>query len=1043
MMHWCRALTTWGWFLALAALPSCPTRGGEAPDVAFDFESGDLQGWSVVEGKFDRMVADWEFFHNRPTVKFNKQGRYYLNTLELRNKSRTDDLMGVIESPVFLLRGTRVTLLVGGGKHRETYVALCTEDGKEVKQARGRNVETFLPVTWEVPELTGKRVFLRVVDRRKGHWGHITLDDVRAEGEIDAKATAARRAGAERRARQARRRQLVAASHGTLTSLRQAVEHLVETFGPGYPKGKDFLARLAALEGRAKKTSAEELASLEADVQALQRQALLANPLVSGHPIVFVARRQYRGDHHNTATMFQTGEINTRSFTGGGALKLLEFTGETDEAGVPTAKVTTLVDVPQGVARDPEVSFDGKRVLFSMRRDIQDDYHIYEVQVHRGSAPGAADTKPEPRQLTFGAGVSDFDPLYLPDGRIAFSSTREPKYCMCNRHIMGNLFRMDADGANVHQIGRSTLHEGHGTLTPDGRILYDRWEYVDRNFGDAQGVWTCNPDGTNHVLYFGNNTRSPGAMLDSRVIPGSERFIATFSSCHDRPWGALAIVDRRIGMDAKAPVLRTWPPSAIDLVMVGNYDTFKRVKPKYEDPYPLSVGGTAQAAGTTFLCSRQVRGEQMGIFLLDTFGNEVLVHAEAPGCFDPMPLAPRARPVVVPDRINLAKADGSFYIYDVYIGTGMEKVERGTVKAVRVVESPEKRFWSRANWQGSGTQAPGMAWNDFNNKRILGTAPVEPDGSAYFRVPADKFVYFQLLDADGMMVQSMRSGTITRPGERTGCVGCHENRLMGIPNGFKAAYTRPPSVLEPWYGEPRRFNYVTEVQPVFDKHCIRCHDFGKPGTKKVTLAGDLTLGFSVSYMELRRKNLVRVPGAGPANVLMPYSWGSHASPLAQVLRKGHNNVKLDPESFARIVTWIDINAPYYPEYASSYPGNLYGRSPLDGKQLGRLSKLTGLTLGRQSHTPQISLTRPELSPCLSRIANRDSAEYREALAILQAGKAMLAQRPRMDMPGAKLLGVEAEREAKYQRLARLEARSRESLRSGGKFYPEKSEGSSK
>lgn len=152
--------------------------------------------------------------------------------------------------------------------------------------------------------------------------------------------------------------------------------------------------------------------------------------------------------------------------------------------------------------------------------------------------------------------------LYLPDDGIAFSSTREPKYCMCNRHIMANLFRMEADGANIHQIGKSPLFEGHSSLLPDGRLLYDRWEYVDRNFGDAQALWTANPDGTAHAVYWGNNTASPGAVIDARAIPGTELVLAVFGSCHDRPWGALAILDRRLGLDGPDPVVRTWPADA-------------------------------------------------------------------------------------------------------------------------------------------------------------------------------------------------------------------------------------------------------------------------------------------------------------------------------------------------------------------------------------------------------------------------------------------------------------------------------------------------
>ena len=213
---------------------------------------------------------------------------------------------------------------------------------------------------------------------------------------------------------------------------------------------------------------------------------------------------------------------------------------------------------------------------------------------------------------------------------------------------------------------------------------------------------------------------------------------------------------------------------------------------------------------------------------------------------------------MIPSRIDLAKTDGYFYVEDVYVGTGMERIERGTVKSLRVVESPEKRFWTGPAWDGgTGQQAPGMAWNDFNNKRILGTVPVEADGSAYFAVPADTFVYFQLLDEQGLMVQSMRSGTIVRPGETSGCVGCHESRRSSA----RAAVHRPGVAhagrepLQPWYGPPRLFSYTAEVQPAFDKHCVSCHDYGKDAGKKLNLAGDLGLIFNTSYVELRQQGL--------------------------------------------------------------------------------------------------------------------------------------------------------------------------------------------
>ncbi len=786
-------------------------------------------------------------------------------------------------------------------------------------------------------------------------------------------------------------------------SFRAAVEDLMATFGDRYPHGRQYLDRLDAVKNK------EEL-------ETLTREALIANPLVSGQPILFVLRQQYRSDHHNTATMFQTGEINTASFTGRAAIKTIDFAHD--------GEVKTLLEVPQGVARDIEVSFDGRKVLFSLRHDRADDYHLYEI-----SADGS-----ELKQLTFGSGISDIDPIYLPDGRIVFTSTREPKFCMCNRHIMGNLFSMNGDGSNVQQIGHSTLHEGHSSLLSDGRIIYDRWEYIDRNFGDAQGVWCVNPDGTNHSIYWGNNTNSPGAVLDARAIPGTELFIANFSSCHDRPWGAIAIVDRRLGLDGRGPVLRTWPANAIDLVGNGNYDTFVPVNPKYEDPYPLS--------DKYFLCSRMTgNGEQMGIYLIDTFGNEIQLHAENLGCYDPMPLGPRTKPPAMPERIDLTEEQGYFYISDVYKGTGMDRIERGSVKYLRVVESPEKRFWTDAYWLGEGTQAPGMAYDDFNNKRILGTVPVEEDGSAYFAVPADTWVYFQLLDENGMMVQSMRSGTITRPGEMAGCVGCHEYRRGSITRDSQPlAMQRPARQLEPWHGPTRLFGYLAEVQPVFDKHCVSCHDYGQEAGEKLNLAGDLGLMFNNSYLQLRTKGYVKVPGAGPFQTLMPKSWGSHASPLVKVLVEGHgkpeidDKIQLDKESLDRIITWIDINGPYYPEYASAYRQNLYGRSPLDPQQLGRLGKLVGMNLSEQGLSSQISFTRPELSPCLTKLG-KQSDEYREAISIINAGKQMLAQRPRADMPGFKLVDpTEIDQQAKYQAQLETEQKMRAAIAAGQKKY---------
>ncbi|VGO19722.1 HzsA-related protein [Pontiella sulfatireligans] len=789
-------------------------------------------------------------------------------------------------------------------------------------------------------------------------------------------------------------------------AVRAAIEDLMATYGDDYPNGRNYLKKLEGAD--------------DAQLEKVQREALAANPLISGQPILFVVRRQYKSDHHNTATLFQAGEINAHKYDPPGVLKMLDISNDWN--------VSTVFDPgPTGIARDPELSFDGGKIIFSMRKSIDDDYHIYEINIDGTGL----------RQLTFATGISDIDPFYLVDGSIAFSATREPKFCMCNRHIMANLFRMDADGANIHQIGKSTLFEGHGSLMPDGRILYDRWEYVDRNYGDAQGLWTVNPDGSNHAVFWGNNTASPGGVIDARIIPGTQLCLAIFGSCHDRPWGALAIIDRSKGVDGREPVVRTWPASAVELVKERidkgyGFDHFKQVRPRYEDPYPLSE--------KYFLVSCMVgAGEQMGIYLVDTFGNEVLLHTEAPGCYDPMPIAPRTRPNMKPSLLDFSKDTGHFYVQNVYIGTHMEGVERGSIKYLRIVESPEKRNWTHGKWGGQGTQAPGMNWTNFESKRILGTVPVEADGSAYFEVPSDRFVFFQALDKDGMMVQSMRSGTIIMPGEVQGCIGCHENRVEDAPpvSGHNVlALKRPPSKLNGWFGEQRMFSYMSEVQPIFDKHCLKCHDFGKKGAQKLVLAGDRAVSFNASYIDLWAKGAITCVGAGPADTQPAYSWGSHPSKLIKVLREGHHKVTLSLEEMLRIVTWLDINAPYYPVYECAYPDNPCGRSPITAAQVKRVEELTGTKIVLNHRTAggaQISFDRPVKSPCLTNL-EKGSPEYNEALAIIEAGQAQLQKLPRADMDGFMPNPTDLKRIEKYQQRQKAEAKNRAVIRDGKKVY---------
>jgi hypothetical protein len=249
------------------------------------------------------------------------------------------------------------------------------------------------------------------------------------------------------------------------------------------------------------------------------------------------------------------------------------------------------------------------------------------------------------------------------------------------------------------------------------------------------------------------------------------------------------------------------------------------------------------------------------------------------------------------------------------------------------------------------------------------------------------------------------------------------------------AMRRPASKLNGWYGAPRDFNFLTETQPVFTKHCVRCHDYGKPGAKKLILAPDRDFVFNAAYIELWAKKVITCIGAGPAEIQPAKSWGSHASKLIEQVRKGHQDVKLTTEEIDRLITWVDLNAPYYPSYLCAYPKNLSGRCPLDDAQVKRLAELTRVNLERHNahdslKHPWISFDRPELSPILAGITNRCD----EVIAIIRDGQRKLKETPEVDQPGFVPCAPDQARDAKYRQRAEAEAVNRRAISEGRKSY---------
>ncbi|MCP4450343.1 MAG: hypothetical protein GY809_02700, partial [Planctomycetes bacterium] len=378
--------------LAILCLPFCVWANVPGQNtVRFNFETGDMQDWQIVDGRFDYFVSDRPEFHNNYagiSRRYNKQGKYYLSTVEQQpGMPSNDGMTGIAESPIFILSGSTMTFLVGGGSSAQTYVALCRLDGEEVVKARGRNTEVMERITWNRPELIGKAVFLRIVDKNSGPWGYIAFDDFVAQGKIDDTINLHRAMIIEQARLNKTRRNLV----DRCQPLEAAIRDLVETFQARYKSGPEFLSILETIKQQVMTADIKTLQLLSERFEDLRRKALTANPLVSDQGILFVTRHQYRSHYHAVDMLFHTDEFNVDRniphsdlFQGPGAMKIIDFRNG--------AKVTTLVETPQGIVRDPHVHFDGHRIVFAMRRHVGEDYHIWEINTdgtHQRELTGA------------------------------------------------------------------------------------------------------------------------------------------------------------------------------------------------------------------------------------------------------------------------------------------------------------------------------------------------------------------------------------------------------------------------------------------------------------------------------------------------------------------------------------------------------------------------------------------------------------------------------------------------------------------------------
>jgi formylglycine-generating enzyme required for sulfatase activity len=733
-----------------------------------------------------------------------------------------------------------------------------------------------------------------------------------------------------------------------LPGLRRAIEDLTKTFGDRYPKGPEYLRRLAAYEKamprlRQAVAAGEATAAAKvAELLAFRRETMLANPLL-GFDRLLVVRRKPVGDPRRAkGTGRGVGEYIGLPRQSSWQLDRIPKTDNWDNEIAtlspvrPDGKLTTLYRPNKPLLiNDVDLHYDAGRLLFSMP-DAGKKWQVFEIDTAPPARLGAGGRRLRQVTPTGQGDVHNYDACYLPNGRIAFISTAPLQGVPCNASVnVGMLYVADADGTNIRQLCFDQDHNYCPTVTGDGQILYLRWEYTDIPHVWGRYLFTMNPDGTVQREVYGSGEYWPNSIFYARSIPGQPtRIVGIVTGHHVGRVGELVILDTGRGLNAhRGVVQRICGDGPVEPLIQDKLT--EHSWPKFLHPMPLAdPSGGGLAAGRYFLVSAKPTPKALwGIYLVDVFDNMTRIKELAGHVLlEPIPIVKRPRPPVLADRVDLRRTDALMYLEDIYAGDGLKGVPRGAVKKLRLFTYHFVYQKMAGINHNVGVDGP---WEP---KRVLGTVPVEPDGSAFFRVPANTPISIQPIDEKGQALQLMRSWTTAMPGEFVSCVGCHERRTDAAGNRGAIAARRTPREIDPWGGPVRGFSFRREVQPVLDRHCVGCHD-GRPredGRQIADLRRDqgrliafrnsdpkpeIIEGkapeklfakyggvFDPSFIELRRH--IRVGGfESDIRVLDPGEFHADTSPLIQMLMAGHHGVRLDAKAWERLFVWIDLNAP--------------------------------------------------------------------------------------------------------------------------------------
>jgi len=710
-------------------------------------------------------------------------------------------------------------------------------------------------------------------------------------------------------------------------ALRLAIEDMIAAFGPQYPNGPQYLKQLAELDKKQRAVNngtPQQKEPIQKALSAVRSRAMLSHPALKFDKLLFM-KQKGRGFSTYTGHLIKGNP--------GGNLCVLSPVA-------PGGKVTELVpELPNGVFGRFDLSFDATKVVFCHAKD-GGLFRIYEIDIDPKTGRR---TGTKLRQLTFssdreaktieqfggtscGKGYDDIDPIYLPGGNIMFASTRCERSVLCFPASVTALHLMDADGKNIRCISRGQVNEINPCLLDDGRVIYMRWEYVDKGFGNAQSLWLIRPDGSGSDHVHKNSLVRPGAMTNACSIPGSRKIITIAAGHHGGMEGPVVLVDNRHNRRNAQGLTNITPelsyPGLFPMKSTGG--PFREPSPFSEKFYLVSHRSGA---------GKNKNGNDFDIYTLDAWGNRAELYRDPEfSCHQPTPLRPRRVPPMIAsvadtETVDTSKAKmeglATMFLADVY--QGLTGVELGRVKYIRVMDALNLGWHDtyRAGKQGDaggGQQASAVSLGgDVAIKKVHGIATVHEDGSAFFTVPANENIFFQALDENFMELQRMRTFINLMPGENRSCIGCHEVRRKA-PNLKRAnpiALDHPVEALyfQPGDSGPRMVHYARDVQPILDKHCVTCHGSNQP-KGELTLTGDPTTHFSRSYENLSKKNLVsylHTSGFGSSHVPAepPLTFGSHRSKMVERIQKAPCKSNITREEFIRIVTWIDANAPFY------------------------------------------------------------------------------------------------------------------------------------